>query len=542
MAHTLYQRIGYYSKFFFVILVAFGTTIQLQAQVKTYKVKYISSEFVYIDAGSEQGISIGDSLEVFRNYKKIAGLKVVYTAGHSASCKIINQQMKLQVGDPVTHRMQKKSANIDAPVKQQRKRTFDNTETKGRKTSQTSVSGSIALQAHIYQDISSRGYDFLQPGLRFRLRAKDLWGKQKLGLRIRFRSRYDNRSRRLNYSVAKEEWRNRLSEAAIYFEDPAAAMNFRLGRIISNVFSGVGFIDGLMLKHNINSSWRWGIFAGSQPEWQYSGFQTSLQKYGMFVSYVYGQYGSQRFETNLSLAGVYHGSTVSRELVYLNSQYQSGRNWRFYQSMELDINRDWRKEKTGETLSLSGLYLTGNYRITNGLSAGLSYDSRKNYYLYEYRTIADSLFDDAARRGLRANMTMKFLKDYRLLTHVGIRKRESESNYTYSYSVRIQKNNFFLKRMSLSTRLSGFNNLFTSGLQSGLRVGKTFRNGFSTYASYNAYAYRFKADDSKRIEQRAGFTTRMELPASLYLSADYNYNFGDDLQGHRVFAELGYRF
>jgi len=525
-----------------VSLIIFLGMSTLQAQVNTHKIKYISSEFVYIDAGSKQGISIGDSLEVFRNNKKIARLKVVYTAGYSASCQIIDQQMTLQVGDPVTHRMTEKSDVVNAPFKEQRQRTFDNNETKDRKTFQTNVSGSIALQAHIYRDISNRGYDFLQPGLRFKLRAKDLWGKQKVGLRIRFRSRYDNRSRRLNYSVAKEEWRNRLSEAAIYFEDPSATMNFRLGRIMSNVFSGVGFIDGLLLKHNINSSWRWGLFAGSQPEWQYSGFQTSLQKYGMFLSYVRGKYGSKRFETNLSLAGVYHGSTVSRELVYLNSQYQSGRNWRFYQSMELDINRDWRKEKSGETLSLSGLYLTGNYRISSGLSAGLSYDSRKNYYIYEYRTIADSLFDDAASRGLRANMTMKLFKDYRLLAHAGVRKRASESNYTFSYSTRIQKNNFLNKRMFLSAKLSGFNNLFTTGLQSGLRLGKTFRNGFSTSASYNAYAYRFKADDSKRLEQRTGFTTRIELPASLYLSADYNYTFGDDLQGHRIFTELGYRF
>lgn len=523
----------------FIIFIGIFT---LQAQVNSYKIKYISSEFVYIDAGSQQEVAIGDSLDVLRVVKKIALLKVVYTAGHSASCQIIEQQSALQVGDLVTHRKTAKNEVESIAIRESRKRQFDQPKTKTKNDVHARISGSLAFQTHFYKDISTRAYDFLQPGVRLRLRARNLFGKQKLGIRISFRSRYDNRSRRLNYSVAKEEWRNRLSEAAIYYDNPSAPLNFRMGRIISNAFSGVGFIDGLLLRHNINTSWHWGLFGGSQPEWQYSGFQTSLQKYGLFLNYIKGQFGARRFEANLSLAGVYHGSVVSRELVYLNSQYQSGTNWRIYQSMELDINRDWRKERSGETVSLSGLYLSSSYKFSSRLSTGFGYDSRKNYYIYEYRTIADSLFDDAARRGLRANMTMNLFKDYRLLVHLGLRKRESEKNYTYSYSGRIQKNNFLFQRLSFSARLSGFNNVFTEGFQSGTRLGKTFRNGFAAYASYNAYVYRFKADNSRRLEQRFGLTSRTELPASLYMSADYNYNFGDEIQGHRIFAELGYRF
>ena len=102
--------------------------------------------------------------------------------------------------------------------------------------------------------------------------------------------------------------------------------------------------------------------------------------------------------------------------------------------MELDINRDWRKERTGNTISLSSLYLSGFLKFSNQWSTQLSYDNRRNYYYYQYISIADSLFDDAFRQGLRLRINMNALKNIRFYLSGGIRKRENDSSYHCHFS------------------------------------------------------------------------------------------------------------
>ncbi len=62
--------------------------------------------------------------------------------------------------------------------------------------------------------------------------------------------------------------------------------------------------------------------------------------------------------------------------------------------MSLDVNRDWRKDITGESVSISNIYLSGRYKFSKIFTAGLSYDNRKTYLTYETKTIAEELFDN----------------------------------------------------------------------------------------------------------------------------------------------------
>jgi len=53
------------------------------------KVKYISAENVYLDAGSVYGLAIGDTLKITRNGATIGKILVKYVSEYSASCQII---------------------------------------------------------------------------------------------------------------------------------------------------------------------------------------------------------------------------------------------------------------------------------------------------------------------------------------------------------------------------------------------------------------------------------------------------------------------
>ncbi len=511
-----------------------------QTPVTPVAIKYISADKVYIGGGKANGISVGDKLQIVENGKMVAKLKVVFVADHSASCEIISGKGAIKVGAVVIIKSAITSPEIKKTKKERRTRAKLRKRRKDKRSS-TRVSGYLGLQWYQFLDTRNNRNDFKQPTVRFKLKIKNIWDDA-YNFKIKARSRYNRRTRRINIDVPAKEWRNRIYEAAFSYDNTKALLNYKVGRIISNKFSGVGYIDGLLVQHNVTDRLRWGLFGGTQPEWQYSDFQTSIQKYGLYVNYLDGEYGKQRFESTLALAGAYHGSVVSREFLYLQNNYSYGRKWNLYQSLELDINRDWRKQRTGESLSITGIYANGHYNITDDMSVGLNYDNRKNYYTYELRSLADSLFDDAFRQGARLSFAWRFLKNYRFYTNFGGRLRATDSEPTYSYTGGLSVLNIFNQRVTFSARFSGFSNFYTAGFNPTLSFSKYFSRGHSLRLDYGNYFYTLKSGNTNRLNQFIRLDAQIELPLRFYISNNYEYTWGDDSQGHRIFSEMGYRF
>lgn len=519
----------------FLIKEGDGQTVK-----KVLFVKYISSEHVYLGGGKADGMSVGDLLDIIEDGKPVAELRVVYVAEHSASCEIVSGQDMIKVGSSIQLHSTTVTQKKQKVKKERRIRSEIKKLKKGAKSTMR-VSGYLGIQWYQFMDSGNNSNNFSQPTARLKLKLKNLWDDA-YNFRINARFRYNDRSRTANSNVPEKEWRNRLYEVAFSYEDQKALFNYKIGRIISNKFSGVGYIDGLLIQHNTTDHLRLGFFAGTQPEWQYSNFQTSLQKYGFYINYLQGEYGKNRYESTLALAGTYHGYVVSREFIYLQNNYNYGRRWSFYQSLELDVNRVWRKRKTGEALSITGFYANSRYNITDNMSIGLNYDNRKNYYTYEVRSLADSLFDSAFRHGLRLSFKWRFLKNYRFHTNAGVRKRGSDSKLTFSYTSGLAISNLFKQQISVATRFSGFSNYYTKGINPSITVSKYFFNGHSLSINYGSYFYNFILLDDNRLNQWIRLNSQIELPFRLYLVANYEYNWGDDRKGHQVLIESGYRF
>ncbi|NIR65954.1 MAG: hypothetical protein GWN00_26100, partial [Aliifodinibius sp.] len=170
-------------------------------------------------------------------------------------------------------------------------------------------------------------------------------------------------------------------------------------------------------------------------------------------------------------------STVSREFFYIRNSFSKERRLFLYQSAEIDLNRDWRKELAGETLSFSNLFFSARYRFNRWLTTGITLDNRKNYWTYEVRTISEELFDNSFRRGLRGTVSLRLPGHYFIYGNAGIRKLETNSESTYSYTGGLRKANFLVNRLSIGLNYAGFSNQFTDGYTATFRIGKSFRHG-----------------------------------------------------------------
>ena len=402
--------------------------------------------------------------------------------------------------------------------------------------------GSVAVSWYHFDDLTDSGLDYDRPTMRLNLKAHYRLLGGNLKARVRARTRYDNRSRAIG-TAPETEWRNRVYEVSLAYDNPDSPFGFQAGRIISRDMGGVGYTDGILLTHGVGEDWRWGVLTGTRPDWETSDFQTDVQKYGAFVAFERGDRANKRFEMKLAAVGEYHDSVVSREFLYLRSSYHHERRLDLYGTAELDVNREWREVLAGESVSLSALYLRGRYRVTEDVRVGLGYDTRKNYYTYEVRSLADSLFINAARHGARASVDAKLPGDFRLHADLGIRGIEdSKDDATYFYSATLSKRDLLGARLRASLRVSGFLSPYALGTNPSLRLNRSFRGGHSVHASYGLYSYSIEHGGTDRLNQwfRAGGVA--QLPARLYVSGEYQYDWGDDSEGHRLFGEAGYRF
>jgi hypothetical protein len=503
------------------------------------RVSYISSENIYLDSGTSAGLEIGTVLVIRTNQKITSKFEVIYVAQNSASCKIITSDGKIKAGN-VAEIFSRPSKNdtlaativsgaiTESPTA---KNKSDNKSTTSR------IRGYLGLQWYSFHDKSENEYNYTQPAIRFKISGTGLMNNN-LGFEIKLRARYYNRSNR----TPTDEWRNRIYLFRLYYQNPASPVQISVGRIISNNISGAGYLDGLYFNHNLTANWYWGLMAGFKPDWQFSKFQTDEKKYGLFFGYQSKPNSEIRFDASLAANGEYHGSTVSREFLFIRSSLIHQRNWNIYHSMEIEINRDWRKERVGNTVSLSSLYISGQANLSNQISARLSYDNRRNYYRYEYMSLADSLFDDAFRQGLRLFIHYNPVKNIRLSLDGGLRKREDDSQTTYSYGAGLRVPKFFVKSLSFTTRIASFSNIYTRGINYSFFLRQRFYSSLFLGVDYGAHYYNQILNNQRYNSQWVRLNINFDLLTFLSMSGFYEYDFGDDHSGHRIFAELGYRF
>ena len=506
------------------------------------RLSYISNENVYVDKGKKSGLSIGDTINVLRDGEIIANLKVLYVAEHSASCAVSSQKVKLNIGD--------KAEFLFRPIKSQKsditvvpiQRPAQNTNSETTSSIPFArISGGLSLQWLHYEDQTGNDLNFSQPTIRFDLKAKELWGKKYFFV-IKMRLRRNERTRSYGTDIEAEEWRNRIYSFYFSYEDIESPINYRIGRILTPNLRGVGYLDGLQLQHNISKSFNWGVYAGLQSSWQFATTEDSLHKYGIYVSYKRGDYQSNRFAGTLAYNAVYHGQTVSRENFYFQSNFRSYDKLSIYQSMEVDVNSSWRREKEAKSISLTSFYLSARYKFSNTVRSGISYDNRKNFYRYATREIPEDYYDLAFRHGLSADLSLTLPQNYYTSLRFGIKKRQNDSETTYIGRLSLRKNNLFVQYLTMNLNLNGYVNLYTKGWIPSLYLSKQISGGHYLSLNSGLNNYETKLDNQKRSRYWLRLNGRFQILGRTYLSGFYSYEWGDDFKGYRILAEIGYRF
>ncbi len=525
----------------FMIAVALLWSGAAQAAELSSTVKYVSAEHIYVDSGSSKGLAVGLVGRVVRDGKAIGELEIVFVAEQSASCTVSSQLQEILAGDTVIFEVAAEVPEVviaPAPVRQ-RTRATGNTGSDSRGKAKPRLRGSIALQWDHGEETNDRNLQTDVFRLPFRLQARDVW--RGFDFRTRGSLRQLNR-KGFSGNTPSSEWRNRIQEVAFVRDDRELDWHVAFGRIGGRVTNTAGPFDGLAVNRRVGAGTRVGLFGGFAPEWGNLGFGTDDHLLGANFHFNRRAENGRILDFVLAGIGRYRSNEISREYVTMNTTWRGSQGLSLLQAAEIDFNRGWRQEAGARSVVLSSFAFTGRYQFNRQLSADLGYDNREPVRTWETRSLPDSLFENAGRKGLRAGVRLRPTGRMTLNLSGSLRKDDRTDDDITSWNARVNAPGFLAKRVVLYGGLRGFSGPWLSGWAPSLGLSGSLRSGYQLRADGGYYSYTGKIDDSSRDNTWVSLGVSKDLNDKLSALVEYRRDWGDDIVGQRWFLELRRRF
>lgn len=536
-----------------VLLTLASPTGAADAAELRFPITYRSAATIYIGGGSADGLAAGERLTVKSKDEILGEIEITFLSEHSASCRILRETRPLRVGDTAVIARAADHAATAAPEV-----TVSDTAPKAgpvpdrpgataatpnapRPTKDvTRYRGAVSLGWNRSWDDTERHYDYEQRQGRLDVSAWGIGG-QPLTFTARARSRQDLRPATLGFEgLPRDERRDSLYELALRYEPGRGRALIEAGRLGVPLL-GLGYVDGISAEARAFGSLRLGGFFGRRADlYAIPGFDTG-NTYGGWLRLSDGG-GTVPGAWDASVYGVreFSSDVISREFLGLQSRF-GRRRFTVSQWAEVDLLRDWRSPATGGRTQLSNLSASANYRPAPSTSLGVSYDQRKNYRTAETRSVPEVLFDTYVHQGFRGSIDIARASGLGGSIFAGMRKQDRQSDTAYSGGAGLRHPGLTGAKIGVSLDGYYFSNGFTSGLQTGARVGK---NGprLSLDLSYGLARYTLKGGGPRRQNQWYRLSAHRTFGGGLWIQAEAQLDRGDDTRGPRGGFEFGYRF
>ena len=496
---------------------------------------YVSTEGVYVNAGSEIGLRLGDTLEVRRDGKIIAKVIISNLSTRSAAAVILEQAAAPRAGDRLF------ALSIGVPQTEKPKVVDSKPVREAPRVDRSAsrVRGDVALSNYSHHDLSGSDLSWSRPGISTRLTVEDI-GDAGLTFDFRHRTRLYHRSREIRIGEGTDEWSHQVYELALRHDREGVTAEWGIGRIIAPYVRGVGFIDGGYYARSLGGHYKIGLAAGTSPSAENSGVDLGRRKLGLFVAYEAGQYNASRLGLSAALSTEYDQSTVSRDFLYLQGTFSHYRRLTTYHSVEVDWNRGWRFEHADSRFKLTNYFGSATFTLHQDASVFVSYDTRRNIRYFENRNIPDSLFDSSVNKGIRAGFSLRFSNRISVRATGGIRMRDDFFDDAKNGSVSVRVSRFPARRHALSAYFSYVKTQFTTGYRPMLiyRFPVMPRLPVTVTAAAQLYTTAAYSTENYYTDVVGSYTFR----GGLYINGSYRQYFDGELESVEVFTELGYRW
>jgi len=370
----------------------------------TARVTYLTSASVYVDAGRENGLRLGDRLEIVREGEVVAIVEVTDLSSRRASCKTVE-------GTPVVGDAVRLPETADAPVEPPpapEAATLTSSARRPRRSSDRKVRGRVGLRYLSVKERSGSELEFSQPALDLLLDGSNLAGN-KLDIQVDARSR--RTTRRNGSGTNDHNGETRVYRMSASVHDPASHWRVTLGRQNSPTLASINIFDGV-LADLAGPGRSVGAFSGTQPDPTDFGYSSRVREYGAYARFHNRPQSPRRWSLATGVVGSYVDGTVNREFVFIQGLYSVPR-FSAYLTEEIDYNRDWKTEAGENTLSPTSTFVNLRYRASRNVDLRAGFDNRRRVRLYRDHETPETEFDDTFREGVWVGTSVRFKQRFR---------------------------------------------------------------------------------------------------------------------------------
>ncbi len=528
------------------ILLAAASTAGAQGKKEyRYAVSYVSASVVYVDAGREQHIAIGDTLRITRSGKILGAATVTAVSVHSCAAQPQTQQQAFAVGDSalivkpipverphaavIAAKDSASAANI-APEPRGAVATPSRTE--------NIVSGRFGLQYAGVIAEDSR-FNYSQPSALFRLDIANVYGT---GTAFTMYSRnYYDLSDNYNRYGETSRLKNRVYELSLQQDLPDGAFGYGLGRMTSHFVGGLGTFDGAQVyvrQNNITA----GIIYGAKVGDRVMEVDGDDRKGALFVNYKSGSDFLHQYDGTIAYARQLYEGKLDREFVYLQNSLMLGSALSMYESSEMELNDISNGVRT-PALSLSNTFLSVSYYPGQWFSANLGYDATRSVYLFEtMKEFPDTLFDKNIMQGFRAGTNFRLPYFMSLSLNGSYRTKKGDERNSYKLDATFRMSDIAGSDVSAGLRYSDIAGVYTNGKNWTLDLDRTFFRTLSVSMRYDYYAYSITALSQSYITQTITANLNYRISRALYSSLSVDRVIDATMNSYRMYGEIGIRF
>ncbi|MBK6619810.1 MAG: hypothetical protein IPG32_02635 [Saprospirales bacterium] len=385
-------------------LISFSATAQIEIKYDKGTVSFISSQNVYVKFGTTEAIKSGDTLYVARDGKMVPTLLVSNKSSISCVCTPLDVFDKLEVGAVVSA---KRMVRAEVAKPQEEKPVEVITEAAPPPQDEEEE-----LKQRISGRVSAASYSHLSeesPSHRMRY-AFTMRGNHIGNSRFSTECNITFRHSLGEWADVQDNLYNALKVYSLSVRyDFSKNSSLSLGRKINSRISSMGAIDGLQFELAFKKNFLVGAIAGARPNYQDYSFDPNLLQAGAYIGHVSAN-PNKFYQSTLAIVDQRNHFLTDRRFIYFQHSNSLVKNLNVFSSFEVDLFENINNEAKN-TLSLTNLFVSLQYRVSKKLSLSSSYDTRKNVIYYEsYKNYIDQLIEDETRQGMRVGFNLRPFK------------------------------------------------------------------------------------------------------------------------------------
>jgi hypothetical protein len=534
--------------FILAVIIWIAAPASLPAQQKKLircKISYVAASVVYVDAGRDSSLAVGDTLHIYKGLKEIGQVEVTAVSSKSSAAKIISQSEMITSGNEA--RIAKiifdsKSADVPSLNGKNESTQSKTTVINGRKTVSDSdeniVTGRIGIQYSGVFAENSR-LNVSQPASLLRLSVQNLFGSG-LVFSMYGRSYYDMTDIYSRYSP-DSRFKNRMYEFSLQTNDPNAQFGYGVGRMTSWYVGGMGTFDGGHFYYR-NGNITAGALLGSQIMDRTYGFDGSNKKGAVFVNARIGSDFMHEYNGTIAYGKQFAKDRLDREFLYIQNSWMASSEFSLYETTELELN-DINNGVRTRALKLSNTYLSLNYYPTQWLSTNLGYDgSRPVYLFYSMRSFSDTLFDKNLLQGYRGGATVRLPYFITVSGNLMYRTRSGDARDARNLSGSIRMSDVLGSEVGAGIRYADIVGVYSNGSNFTVDLDRTFFYALSLSLRYDYYKYTVLTQKQTYITQTGTLSSSYRISRMLYTSLSVDGVLDATMNSMRVYADIGIRF